>query len=323
MHTRTSPHTSLAAIISCICLVFTWPSALAISFSLDAASPTGAPTDDILTAGPFPVLPGGGSGFDVNGISYGHSHTSFASVSGFAFSVDRVSGGIPGTATFVESSGGLGEQSADVYAATIAAPLFNTLLFDGNGASPPGAGTAPIGLGLIEMIGGLPTDNLNALDLRLPPPIGGSIYWTSDSLTLPGFSADIFITAAAPGYTAFPPAYVTAAGLGLSAADDIDALVVFDDGDGIYGAADTILFSLAPGSPSLPGLSAGPGDILIASGGGPVSAVPFALAGSLGLTPGDNVNALDVFIVPEPSSLFLLGFGITCLMMSHRRWQPC
>ncbi len=320
MHTNTHLHTSLTAIFCCICLVLTSATTSAISFSIDATSPTPAPPDDILMPGPALILPGL-SGFDVNGISYGHAHTSFPLVAGFGFSVDRVSGGIPGSATFVESGGGptFGEQSADIYSATVAVPGTNTMAFDGDGLFPPGAGGPA--LGLIEVVGGPPTDNLDALDLRGPPPIG-VIFWTADAITLPGSSADIFITPAGPGYTAAPPAYVLAGTLGLGAADDIDALVVFDDGDGIYGAADTILLSLAPGSPSLPGLAAGPGDILVASGGGAITGT-YAPAGALGLTPGDNLNALDVHFIPEPSSLLLLGIGISILMMSHRRWLPC
>lgn len=316
MKPRTFPGTP-AAIISY--LILPWSSVSAISFSIDATSPTPAPPDDILTAGPALVLSGGGSGFDVNGISFGHAHTAFASVAGLAFSVDRVSGGLPGTATIVESGGGatFGEQSADVFSMLFATPSVNTLLHDGNGASPPGAGIPPIGLGLIEAVGGSPTDDLNALDLRLPGA-GGPVFWTADALTLPGASADIFLTTSLP-YTAFPGTYASSAVLGLATTDDIDALVVFDDGDGIYGAADTILISLAPGSPSLPGLTAGPGDILVASGGGAVAGI-YAPAGALGLTPGDNVNALDVHLIPEPSSPLLLGIGFTCLMLCHRRW---
>lgn len=317
MKTRTFPGTLAAAAVSC--LVLSWSPVSAISFSLDILSPTPAPPDDILAPGPVPVLFGGGSGFDVNGISYGHPHTAFASVAGLAFSVDRFAGGAPGTATFTESGGGatFGEQSADVYSAMFAAAGFNTLLHDGDGASPPGAGIPPIGLGLIEAVGGSPTDDLNALDLRLPA-FGGPVYWTADALTLPGGSADIFLTTSLP-YTAFPATYASSATLGLAMTDDIDGLVVFDDGDGIYGAADTILFSLAPGSPSLPGLFAGPGDVFFASGGGPVSGV-YAPAGVLGLAPGDNVNALDIHLIPEPSSPLLLGIGFTCLMLCHRRW---
>lgn len=96
--------------------------------------------------------------------------------------------------------------------------------------------------------------------------------------------------------------YATFADLGLVQADDIDALLIFDiDEDGTFNGteidADQVLFSLAPGSPSLADLCGLPGpcsaaDVFTVTFG--QAPTVFASGDQLGLTnPQDNVDALD------------------------------
>jgi len=100
--------------------------------------------------------------------------------------------------------------------------------------------------------------------------------------------------------------YATASQLGLMSGvggDEIDGLVVFDQNDNqIYDAGDQILYSLAPGSPSLALGPFSPADIFEASGppcvGPCCSCSLFARADDLGLRslPDiDNVDNIEVF----------------------------
>lgn len=89
--------------------------------------------------------------------------------------------------------------------------------------------------------------------------------------------------------------------LGLTVDDDIDALVVFDTNENWYfDQSDRVLFSLAPGSPSLdtiPGASpqGAAADVFIAAPGLPP--LVFAPAGDFGLgDPQDNIDALSFFL---------------------------
>ncbi len=100
--------------------------------------------------------------------------------------------------------------------------------------------------------------------------------------------------------------YASRGELGLMQADDIDAMIVFDaDEDGWFGGEDLVLFSLAPGSPSLsmiPGVSAegAAADVFVVSPSSPPAV--FASAEELGLgAPTDNIDALDLHIYVEKS----------------------
>ncbi len=105
--------------------------------------------------------------------------------------------------------------------------------------------------------------------------------------------------------------------LGLQQFDDIDALLVFDlNGNGIYDPPDRVLFSLAPGSPSLntlPGHSpvGAAADVFIARPGQPTQL--FASAAALGLGhPLDNVDALEARPCPN---------GDACAQLAGIRFQ--
>ncbi len=117
--------------------------------------------------------------------------------------------------------------------------------------------------------------------------------------------------------------YAAAAALGLNPAggDDIDALVVFDNGDFVFTPGiDTILFSLAPGSPTLlliagpGGAAATAGDILMAGGLVGASPVLALAAEALGLqtlrsgfAQDDNLDAFSITVIPGPGAWIMLA----------------
>ena len=79
--------------------------------------------------------------------------------------------------------------------------------------------------------------------------------------------------------------------IGLLPGDDIDGLIIFENGDNAFtSGADQLIFSLAPGSPSLDG-NWGSGDLFTSVGFG--SFQPFCTASNLGLAETDNLNMLD------------------------------
>jgi hypothetical protein len=75
--------------------------------------------------------------------------------------------------------------------------------------------------------------------------------------------------------------------LGLQSGDVIDALCVKDSGNGAYGSGDFVLFSLAPGSPTLSTWSASAADVLA-----PKNAFRY-LASTLGLQATDDIDGLN------------------------------
>ena len=98
--------------------------------------------------------------------------------------------------------------------------------------------------------------------------------------------------------------------LGIESDADLDAISVHDiNGDGVYDAADLILFSVDSGTIG--------GNIYKANVGG---ALLCSSAGSLGLQNTDEVNALEG-TSPEPSTLFLMGAAFLGLMGARRRWR--
>jgi len=138
-------------------------------------------------------------------------------------------------------------------------------------------------------------DNLDALELDdLDPSLDKvhdvGVYFSLDpaSPSLAGASPAALFFAPAGGA---PVLWVGVAQLGLVAGDDIDALVVWDRG--VIGAPDAgvdlVLFSLAPGSPSLGG---SPADVFVSDLAGAFCL--FVPANTLGMRNIDNVDGLDV-----------------------------
>ena len=202
----------------------------------------------------------------------------------------------------------------------------NIQVADENGA-PPLALAPNVGLGLLPGV-----DNLDTLDVSDNSfvdfaPAGGDglpdapVFFSVDGPTaallppLPPFFVPITpgtILVWDPGTAALYD-WATPAMLGLAAGDDIDALAVsYVSGAAIPagwgGPPDAVLFSLAPGSPSLPGIGSvcfGPGTGTAGDLYGKVLPVglpiPWVDAEMLGLStlrtggPGDdNVDAIDI-----------------------------
>ncbi len=157
-------------------------------------------------------------------------------------------------------------------------------------------------------------DDLSGLTYRFGP---GFYSLAAGGLGFGPFGAADIISAA----TGF--LFAPGGALGLLPGDDIDALAIQDLGiAGVYDVLDFVLFSLAPGSPSLMVLGLLPGDVLIAAFGGPPGL--FLPGGMLGLAPGDNLDALDVTFappVPVPAPLMLLGSALLVLGGIRRRMR--
>ncbi|MCC6765931.1 MAG: thrombospondin type 3 repeat-containing protein [Deltaproteobacteria bacterium] len=206
------------------------------------------------------------------------------------------------------------EASSDIFAvldpATGAFPPFHTQVLDGNGGPPlaPLTGYTGLGLGLSELNPAPPVVfNDQIADFDWGAPGRGRVFCVQFSLApgsptltpgtntlrpLGGEPGDIFI--ACPGPPPFFGMAIPAAFSGLvsggpgcapPACDDVDAL------------ASTVV-SLAPGSPSLLAIPAGPEDVLNLFTGPPLTvAIPgFAL----GLAPGDDVKGLELVTNPCP-----------------------
>ncbi len=176
----------------------------------------------------------------------------------------------------------------------------NELFLDGDGVGDDCPTSYP--LGLIE---GTASDNLDALNNQPPD-------WVDDlrdgSIDAPAF---ISLAAGSPTLDAIgrgpadilwvvgvtPAVYASAEDLGLLPGDDIDGMCIEDVGGGpSYDPdTDTVLFSLAPGSPSLDQLRGSGADILKP---GPI---PHIRAGQMGLRFSDDIDAIKCFRKANPS----------------------
>ena len=294
----------------CVFVLLTTP-CIAQTFSLDAptAPANGFLPDDLLLPGPGPLLLGAGGlapgpltppPIEVDGFTFSQVFTVPHTVVGVDFSVSPASVGLPGTAVIAESGAG-GDHPAD-----------------GDGL--------PIGpalpFGVLE-----PLSNVDGWDATAPfgPAAFPGIYYTvplADALAHPIYTgsgatgAYIFFSPPVTGYSVAPAVYATDAMIGLGPTDEIDALAIIEDGSMSPTAGDAIYFSLAPGSPMLGVLGASPADILVTSIGG--APVVFAPAASLGLATTDDIDALDLVVVPEPSSIALLFAGGAIILLRRR-----
>jgi hypothetical protein len=279
----------------------------------DPLSGTGVHPADILGSGGLPLIacpdlgllcddPTTGAVDDINALSFGWDFSSLG-LPPFQFSVAAGASGTGGTAVRIEADCAPPQPQADAFETALDGGNFQDL--DGDGA--PCGTNGGFGLGLTE---GATGDNVDALerdpcqfvDLEcdgLPDaPVFVALAPGSPSLALLGATAaDILMTG-----SEFV-AVVWAEGvsdLGLVAGDAIDALCVRENGDGLYGSEDQVLVSLAPGSPTLAALSAGPGDLL--RPGRPY--VAYASA-RLGLQSSDDVDALTCAAALDFTDLYL------------------
>lgn len=314
---------------------------------------------------PVLLLPGVGNNTD--GLSFGRPLNEFTKRAPAAFSVPRGSFGLAGTASGVESSAG--EEPSDVYRSIYTGTNTLLYDGDGvatapNPAAPPLSVAEPATFLPQPIPPPTAVGDVDALDLRFsagmqPPLLNLTIYFSIDAASAAfggyggGASAtDIYVGTGLPpagtydspfpavGTLPFSPVgiqpYATEMQLGVippgfgPGGNDVDALVVFDNGDNIYQPGqDVIAFSLTPGSiyighaDPITGVAISPGDILIDGSSAqailgaptPNFAAILHTAESLGLrtvrTHGvpadDDLNALDL---PEPATLVLLTLGL-------------
>ena len=311
---------------------------------------------DPLMGGPTPALrfigKGALSAIETDAISYGYKqHPRDVNLLSAFFSVSRLSEGFAGTAVHTEA---VDDRGSDIFASELTG--VNRQVYDGNGlAMQPGA----LKLGLAESV----STNLDALDMRAVPSqfLGiatlpnAAFYWSvadkngfgglaaQPEYAGPGYTGrDIFYGLPKNGYANNPAGihkYADGGQLGLTAGDDIDALVVIDR-DGNPGdfdpLTDAIIYSLTGNSTSLslPDFADGAigksGGDIFQVGGGLLGPNRFAEAVDFGLDPmnDDDLDALDFAIasmvdgyistVPEPASMLLVIVGLALLPRRRR-----
>lgn len=283
----------------------------------------------------------------------------FNTKSQWHFSVDEFAFGFPGPVTPNVTSEGLTvspfvDSAADVFVdggifaplplPPFATPPANTGVIDGNGRLSAGSIFAYPGIGLIEpTTPGLPPDlgdNLDAMDVDglAYPATSFPAYFSMDASFVDprngwlnsgtalanGFAGgDVLVVGAAGALPAvFAPAFMLGLDfVGGPDSDDLDALILFENGSGVFepsltpfdwlgGGTDMLLFSVRAGSAiigtpdSMFGIPIEAGDILTTPMG-PTGTPPaiFLACENLGLDPGfarggfapfgDDIDALD------------------------------
>ncbi|HWN44752.1 MAG TPA: hypothetical protein VNW71_21190 [Thermoanaerobaculia bacterium] len=143
-----------------------------------------------------------------------------------------------------------------------------------------------------------PQDNIDAVELDVLDFTGDDIhdvpaYFSLDaaSPSLVASGADIYFSPAGSGAFFL---FSVPGQIGLMAGDNIDSLVMWDRaGIGVSNPVfDFVLFSLAPGSPTLAAIGGSPADIFVSDFTGMFCL--FTPAVQLGLLGTDNVDGLDV-----------------------------
>lgn len=151
------------------------------------------------------------------------------------------------------------------------------------------AGAGPLG-GNQDNMDGLELDDM---DVVAPVQMHDvNVYLSLDAASPSlgaGSPADIFWAPAGFGFVG----WAAAGQLGLAAGDDVDGLVVWDRGQVGFAepGIDLVLFSLAPGSPSL-GLGGSAADIFVSDLTGAFCL--YVPANALGMRFADNIDGIDV-----------------------------
>lgn len=282
------------------------------SFSIREGDPftlTGVHPADILSAGGYVLIPcfnlgllcgdDTGAKDELNALSFGVDFIA-SDLPPLQFSVALGSQGLAGTAVRSEANCTPSENQTDAFET----PLDGTNLQDLDGDGVPCGSNQGFALGLTE---GATPDHVDALerdpcqyvDVECDGELDQGIFLTlspgSPTLSLLGAdAADILLA----GVEFLPVIWADGlTDLGLLSGDVLDALCVYENGNGVYDAGDQVMFSLAPGSPTLNALSASPADLFSPA---PVSIV--YSASQLGLETTDDVDALvcagDILTTP-------------------------
>jgi hypothetical protein len=285
------------------------------SFSVARGGPLttiGIHPADILGIGGLPLIPcehlgllctdpASGAQDDLQALSYGWDFGGL--LPPLQFSVGVGTQGAPGTAVAAEAGCQPPEPQADA---------FETALDGSNGQDLDGDGVAcsgNAGYGLVlsegvvsDEVDGLARDPCQFVDLDCDGRPENPIYLVlapgSPTLDILGATAaDILVT----GIEYVPLVWAEgSADLGLDPGDAIDALCLRENGSGTFDAGDQVVFSLAPGSPTLASMGASPADLLV-----PGEPRVTAAAGALGLRAADNVDALACSSVLLGQRLYL------------------
>lgn len=269
----------------------------------------------------------GASGFNandaINALSYGKDGTVNLAVPNqmpvLIFSVDRTSSGVSCSDVRREFDGPPAEVGADVFVAPAdpdpnsSSPVPGFGAYSGTFVPPCSSGrgsclvTDQSTLGLQPLFGGIGHDNITSLETSRFLIIDRA-YLTFTGPSFVGNTATIYTHTGDPAFVPNNLAvFATAGNMGLQAGDVIDALAISDilpgsvpqQPNGILNVSqDEVLFSLAPGSPSLSAAACGvlggcsPADIFYSSFNG--SFVRRYSAAVMGLQASDNLDALDI-----------------------------
>ena len=231
-----------------------------------------------------------GIGDVIEGLSFGLDFNP-TGVMPIQFAVSAASRGITGTEVRAEANCTPAEPQADVFGSALDGS--NAQVWDGDGVACGSNDSPPL-----HLAEGAASSRINALDADACPtvdwncngipdePILVTLAAGSPTLTETGATAaDILIVNAGIEPAKWADGVID---LGLASGDKIDALCVKESGDGVYDSEDIVVFSLAPGSPSLANRAASAADLWLP--GHP--AVPFYKAALLGLQSSDDVTAV-------------------------------
>lgn len=256
------------------------------------------------------------NGDDIDGVSTGRDGIDEPPYTTLAFSVDPASAGAPGTGVEQEALAGKAEGGE-----------FVTFVDNTNRVMVPADAMVPVpGSDDVDALTDSPASQVDFDDDQVPDaPVFLSLAPGSATLTSLGASAADILVSASGAVSVF----ATAADIGLSTSDDIDAFCLMKSalpgttlraGPGPPAPPppgpltfDYMLFSLAPGSPTLAAQGHSAADVFVtdfsnsrpALGGQPL--VVYAEASEIGLLGSDDLNALKCLL---PAVMFEMdGLG--------------